>query len=507
VSRGSEITAIRKNSWHGRILKILGIVVPFICLLYLILLIPVSSPPITNNDYLRPFAWKQDSLWSALETQFIKARAENCFQLTDSIDISLRSAHHLLDILDSRSWSPDLSAFADLENRTFWLAPLIGACPSRLMDYINFFSRLRNSIKNQSMHWDMNDRIARETIYRLLYGGRAAVEEVMLQADTENIPACIYGLAEPSQTPAAEILGVNIHSGDILVSRGGAPVSALIARGNDYQGNFSHVALVYIDETTHRVSIVEAHIERGVAVATIDEYLKDTKLRVLILRLRADLPQLTANPLLPHQAAKSAYTTAIDHHIPYDFEMNYQDHAKLFCSEVVSAPYQQLGINLWMGISSISSPGVVRWLSSFGVRYFETQEPSDLEYDPQLRVVAEWRDMETLFKDHIDNAVIDVMLEGADRGAELEYDWYMLPVARTVRLYSMLLNIFDGVGPVPEGMSAAAALRNQRLSGDHKMIAARVYEKSMKFREEHGYTAPYWQLLELCRKSVKEINR
>jgi hypothetical protein len=54
---------------------------------------------------------------------------------------------------------------------------------------------------------------------------------------------------------------------------------------------------------------------------------------------------------------------------------------------------------LWMGISHISSPGLRKWLSAFGVTHFETQEPSDLEYDPQLVVVAEWRDPETLRKD------------------------------------------------------------------------------------------------------------
>ena len=66
-----------------------------------------------------------------------------------------------------------------------------------------------------------------------------------------------------SATPSAEILGVIVHSGDILISRGGAPTSALIARGNDYPGNFSHVALVHIDEKTNSISIIESHIERG----------------------------------------------------------------------------------------------------------------------------------------------------------------------------------------------------------------------------------------------------
>ena len=49
---------------------------------------------------------------------------------------------------------------------------------------------------------------------------------------------------------------------------------------------------------------------------------------------------------------------------------------------------------------------------------FVIVQDADLEYDPQLRVVAEWCDPDTLFKDHVDNAVIDVMLEAAERGSD-----------------------------------------------------------------------------------------
>src|SRR5574342_1106472 len=122
----------------------------------------------------------------------------------------------------------------------------------------------------------------------------------------------------------------------------------------------------------------------------------------MILRPRADLPALVAAPTLPHQAAIYALQQTREHHIPYDFEMNYHDPAKLFCSEVASLAYQKFGVNLWMRISHISSPGVTAWLAAFGVKHFETQEPADLEYDPQLVVVAEWRNLETLFKDHAD---------------------------------------------------------------------------------------------------------
>src|SRR5947199_229831 len=83
------------------------------------------------------------------------------------------------------------------------------------------------------------------------------------------------------------------------------------------------------------------------------------------------------------------------------------------CSEVASAAYEPRGIRLWQGLSSMSTPGVVGWLGSFGVRHFTTQAPADLEYDPQLVVVAEWRDPEALARDHVHNAIIDAMLEEA----------------------------------------------------------------------------------------------
>jgi hypothetical protein len=225
----------------------------------------------------------------------------------------------------------------------------------------------------------------------------------------------------------------------------------------------------------------------------------------MVLRLRADLPQIMIDPMLPHKAAQSALTETLEHHIPYDFEMNYHDHTKLFCSEVASAAYQKFGIKLWMGISSISSPGITRWLSAFGVKYFETQEPADLEYDPQLQVIAEWRDPETLFKDHIDNAVIDAMLERAEAGKELTYSWYLLPIARIAKLYSSLLNIFGLVGPIPEGMTSTAALRNQKMTDDHNAITMRTKSMATEFAKQHHYTAPYWKLFTFAKKAVQDI--
>jgi hypothetical protein len=484
--------------------SVLGAILALV-VLYLVLMIPSSEPAPQRPGDKTPFVWNQDEYWSALETRFVEAGGLSPDSLDRTINRELDTVNTLLDSLGVREYAPDNPIFGELETAFFETAPLIGASPGRLEDYINVYTRLRRLVKERSVDWEINTAVARTTIYRLLYGGRIAVEEIMLQSPDSLLPALVPGDDEPSSCPSAELLGVTLHSGDLLVSRGGAPTSALIARGNDFPGNFSHAALVHVDDQSGNISIIESHIEFGVKVASVDDYLKDKKLRIMVLRLRRDLPPLIEDPFLPHKAAQIALSRARLERTPYDFEMDYTDHSALFCSEVASAPYEKLGIHLWMGVSHISSVGLRSWLAAFGVTHFETQEPSDLEYDPQLRVVAEWRDLETLFNDHVDNAVIDVMLEGAEEGDQLRYHAYKLPFARLAKVYSVILNMMGGVGPVPEGMSATAALRNEWFSARHRAIKQQTLRLADEFQNAKGYRPPYWELVKLARQAKRDL--
>ncbi len=471
--------------------------------LYLILLIPLDYNPPPPEGKKTPFTWNRDSVWKSLELKFISSEAEGCDKIKFTVDSLFKNSELLLIEISAETLDPSNEKFVELENNIFNLAPFIPVCNKYFLDYINFSSNLRKNLKDQSRQWNVNSTIAKNTLYRLLYGNRIAIEEIMLQLPENHVDSLVKGIDEPSVTPAAEILGVTVHSGDILVSRGGAPTSALIARGNDYPGNFSHVALIYIDKKTKNVSVIESHIERGVAISSLEEYLNDKKLRIMVLRLRSDL--IADNPMLPHKAAEYSFNEARKKHIPYDFEMDINGSEKQFCSEVASSAYKEYGITLWTGLSTISSKGTRNWLAAFGVKYFETQEPSDLEYDPQLSVVAEWRDPETLYKDHIDNAVTDVMLEEADSGKVLSYDWYALPISRAMKLYSMILNLFGTEGPIPEGMSAEAALKNVNYSETHDQIKEQLLVLANKFKNENGYTPPYWELVNMAKKARDEI--
>lgn len=452
-----------------------------------------------------PFRWDRDSLWSALEVAFRSARDAECGAASDARQAEVALVRDLITSLtgtDAAAISPDAPALDSLEGAWFHLSVRMAACPTDLGVYADLFERLRKAVKHQSRAWDMADRTVRDRLYRALYGGRAALEEVMLQ-HPGRFPPLREAAALPSASPSTVVHGVTIHSGDMLVSRGGYPTSALIARGSDYPGNFSHVALVHVD-SGGRASTIEAHIESGVKISTAEEYLRDKKLRIMVLRPRPDLAPLVADPLLPHRAATLALERARAGHIPYDFAMNYADPTRLFCSEVASAVYGALGVTLWMGRSTITSPGLRRWLSWFGVRHFETQEPSDLEYDPQLAVVAEWRDPAALAQDHVDNAVIDAMLEGAERGDRLTYRWYRLPAARVLKAWSWAARQLGGRGPIPEGMSPSAALRNATFSERQRALAALVLSRAESLATTQGYRPPYWTLVDLARAAAVE---
>jgi len=471
---------------------------------YLLLLIPDSGKHTIIKGDDKPFAWNQDSVWNVLEAEFKMATLQSKPSLDSVIQPLFVSADSLCRIIQTKKMMATDPAFKALLAHYFHLAAFTAAAPQYRDTLLALYNHTRNAVKLQSRQWDMNNKDVRNSLYQLLYGMRAASEEVLLQTDQLPFEPAMKVKAEPSATPVTSLFGIEVHSGDLLVSRGGAEVSAMISRGNDYPGNFSHVALIYVEEKTNQPYLVEAHIEKGVAVASAAQYIHDKKLRFMVLRPRADLPALKNDPMLPHKAAKLAYTQALSRHIPYDFKMNFYDSSALFCSEVGSYAYGKMGIQLWQAVSTISSQGVINWLSDFGVENFVTQMPSDLEYDPQLSVVAEWRNPGTLMKDHVDNAVMDALLEEADKGKTIAYAHWQLPFVRIIKLWCILKNKFGGVGIIPEGMSATQALKNQTFVALYNKTRTNTTILADQFILAHHYLPPYWQLVTMAKNAAKK---
>jgi len=461
---------------------------------------PLPLPPLDPQ----PFRWDRDPLFASLERDFLASRVAPLAATQRTFESLERDGLAILAEIEASAGDVPLEALSRLETVQFGLAAHAAAHAALLPRAQDFIHRARLSVMRSARAWPADRPDVHTALYRVISGGRSAVEEALIQTGPTILPALVHLEDVPSATPWTEVAGVRVHSGDILLSRGGAPTSALIARGNDFPGSFSHAALVHVDPTGE-ATVIEALIERGAVISTAQEYLEAKKLRILLLRPRPDLPVLELDPLAPHKAAASMLAEVRQRAVRYDFSMDWQDPEKYFCSEVPYHAYREAGLNLWAVQSTMSEPGLVHWLASLGVRHFTTLVPSDLEYDPRLAAVAEWRDVSMLRQHRFDDVTIDVLLEGADQGDRLGYPWYHLPAARLLKAWSGVEALIGRVPTIPRGMSPSVALRVESLSHRvHPALRAAIEKKAADFLAEHGYEAPYWVLVQAGRQALEE---
>jgi len=241
---------------------------------------------------------------------------------------------------------------------------------------------------------------------------------------------------------------LELRSGDVLLSRGTAFVSGAIARLGDVDGNFSHVALVYVDPRTKEVFTIEAHIEIGAVVAPVEKYLTDGKSRALVFRHPDAALAAEAARIMRDRVGRAS---ARGHNVPYDFGMVMDGAgagAELFCSEVASLGYQ------------LASGGRVRlpryrtvlrmkndaFLKAIGIATEASFAPSDLEVETRFALIAEWRDLAKTQRSRMTDAVITFIYAAMDEkgyrlgntaGDAIKRD--LVYTARRLPLFSALL--------------------------------------------------------------------
>lgn len=449
------------------------------------------------------FSWQRDPLFESLERQFEAARRqspETVRREFNAIAIPLRRA--LASVRASGKAMP-AATMRQLEEGQFRLAALAAAHETLLPEAHALITETRLTVARSARYWPATRRDEREAIYRVLYGGRAAIEEALVQQHATALPVLTRLDDVSSAAPSTVIEGVRVHSGDIVLSRGDAATSALIARGNTFPGNFSHVAIVHVDPMTRAATVVESLIERGAVTTPAAEFLKEKRFRLLLLRLRPEHPVLQKDPQAAHRAATTILARVRAKHIPYDFRMEWNDTGRMFCSEVVHHAYRKVGIDLWAYKPRLTAGGLTRWLGDMGVTQFTTLIPSDIEYDPRLAPVAEWRNADALMQDRLDNVTLDVLLEAAGRGDRLGYAWPNLLTGTLVKAWSGLESVVGAKRTVPEGMTVETLLRVHSLMKTvHPKLRAGIVRASEAYRVERGYPPPYWSLSDLARKEL-----
>lgn len=226
-------------------------------------------------------------------------------------------------------------------------------------------------------------------------------------------------LVNPNYYAAPE--DFSFKSGDILLVRGETFVSATIARIGDDDGQFSHLALVYKPEPGTpfygRTYVIEALIETGVIVKPLQMFLEHNHTRHVVYRPKGKaakyahnagkqmLNRLThqldewGNPLISHDWWDNLdfLDTLVDKKaIPYNFAMDLSVEDKMFCSQLVAIAYRDTSngeIQIPRFKTTFNELYGFPLLTSLTVSTKETFAPSDIEFDDNVELVAEFRNL------------------------------------------------------------------------------------------------------------------
>jgi len=323
---------------------------------------------------------------------------------------------------------------------------------------------LRHRLRNRLAQMDAQGRCissARNAFRLARY-----VEDYLIEVFAPNSPedlqifsgaAPITMLADSNETP------LRLRSGDIIISRGNAFASAAIARIAEVDSQFSHLALIYIDDTKGetlsftieealhdpRVLVLESHIEVGSTIRKFSEYAADRNARNAIFRMKGLSPENA------HQAARAAYDYIVDyrltsrskskrlkaddvnHNVPYDFQMKLGDRGESFCSEIAHIAYQSIDVEIPQHMSALNSRlDLARRLMIKEAKIFA---PGDIEFDFRFNFIAEYRDPTRLrgvrHKDMVLSSMFKWMADG--------YRFYPSPLTRAQAAIAWSLRQLD----------------------------------------------------------------
>jgi hypothetical protein len=263
---------------------------------------------------------------------------------------------------------------------------------------LNLRERLRSFHLAGQLELDCLDAIRRALRYAR-YVDELIAEWWWRRSATGTAPAqeaMNYSLAFDGAAPALLInpkyTDIDIRSGDIFLTRSPTFISATIARIGDEDGQFSHAAIAHVDSDGD-ITVLEAVVEGGVLIRPWNEWVAKTGARAVLLRHRDQQAAKAAADWVSLWAKERVDAGSV----PYDFSMDYDDDSELFCLELVRLAYLESSggsVAVPMYPSSLRLLLDSPFLKALGVSDRELFTPSDLEVDPSLEVVAEWRNLD-----------------------------------------------------------------------------------------------------------------
>ncbi len=388
-------------------------------------------------------------------------------------------------------------------------AELLGTLGDRAGPTVHLFFEARQSLRSRLNQFHLQGELsvacvdqARNLMRALRFGEEYLAEAWIRPAPYDpKRPARYLSGPEPYlQVPEAKghFSIDELRSGDLLMSRGNAITSAAIARMADVDGQFSHLAQLYIDPETRERWVLEAHIEVGTTVRPYEDYAGDGNFRVAVLRLRDP-----AQAELAHLAARAQFERLMEakkrgSSVPYDFSMKLQDSSELFCSEVAFEGFNKASMGSFQIplFQSQVNPRNRDFLDRLGIQERQTFMPSDLDVDPRFEVLAEWKDISRIGDVRRKDAVLDRFYHWSDRydyrlGSDLGA-WFKKTIIWQLRRWPVFSKLLQERFPLNMSRSVLQTVSVLTTFGENLLEEAeRLDERALKSR---GYPLTFREM-------------
>jgi hypothetical protein len=212
---------------------------------------------------------------------------------------------------------------------------------------------------------------------------------------------------------------IEFKTGDILIARGTAVVSSLIARLGDEEGDFSHLAIV--SEDVHgKKYVVQSLIQTGTIITPLEEFLAETEGRVVLLRYKDQALAARAARVIIHRAAQALARGAA---IPYDYAVDSSERYYIYCAELMEYAFELAShgrVRVPRYRTSLRHLQGTPFLHQVGIYVSDVTTPQDTELDPRFDIVAEYVNIPKIRSVRLQNAAVTAMLSWFVHGYELQ---------------------------------------------------------------------------------------
>jgi hypothetical protein len=294
-------------------------------------------------------------------------------------------------------------------------------------------------------------------------------------------------------------------NGDIMITKGISFVSSTISEIATPKSLYSHIVFVHVDEKTKEVTTIESYVGKGVGIYPIEEALKNENARILVLRAKdSEMASKASNYMFDKVQSLKAHKKFI----PYDYNLDFSENAKLSCEEVAYDSFKTVSNGAVIIPEVMSSVGLSdeKFLKRVGVKKGQMMVPTDMETDSRFDIVLDWTDYRVMRDSWRKDAILGEMFRWSEEYQYQIHENLTSMAARLIwstRYIPGVWGMMSKISGIPKDFTKDVPTRTIATMASLKTIGGLLLPEIKKADEEFFKAKGYYMTSEELRKVLE----